>query len=236
MPGYIFGRMPRYARLIKSGMVLHVTARGNYGQAVFHAPEDYRRYLKLLERYSREFQLSLLGWCLMTNHVHLPVRSEAADSLSRVMKRTQSEYASSVNRRRHQASGHLWQSRFYSCPVEGPYVWMTLRYIELNPVRARIAVMPEDYSWSSAQYHLGRQSPPEMLEVKCWQQEWSNTTWREALGQLDERETLTLREASRKAIPLGNSEFLRLLEEQARRPLRARRPGRPRLDRPTPSD
>jgi putative transposase len=87
MPGCIFGRMPRYAQLIKSGMVLHVAARGNYDQAVFYAQEDYRRYLKLLERYSCEFELSLLGWCLMTNHVHLLVRSEAADSLSRAMKR-----------------------------------------------------------------------------------------------------------------------------------------------------
>jgi putative transposase len=60
-------------------MILHVTARGNYRQPVFYAAEDHQKYLGLLERYSGEFDLTLLGWCLMTNHVHLLVRSEGSD-------------------------------------------------------------------------------------------------------------------------------------------------------------
>ena len=172
----------------------------------------------------------------MNNHVHLLVRSEQCDSLARTMKRVQSEYAFYVNRKRHQASGHLWQSRFYSCPVEGPYVWMTLRYIELNPVRAHIAESPEEYPWSSARYHLGKQPPPNPLEFKTWQEQWSCETWREALRSTRAEEAGVIRTATQKSVPLGSPEFVRMLEENAGRTLVPRSVGRPNLCEGAPSD
>lgn len=228
--------MPRYARLVAPQMILHVTARGNYRQAVFHATEDYQKYLDLLERHCRQFELSLLGWCLMTNHVHLLVRPERSDSLALTMKHTQSEYAFYVNRKCQQASGHLWQSRFYSCPVEGRYVWLTLRYIERNPVRAQITQSPEDYPWSTACYHVGKQPPPNLLDWNAWREQWSFHTWFEALRETDEEETHSIRTASRKGIPLGSPEFRGMLERHAGRALRVRPAGRPKLSLDIPSD
>jgi putative transposase len=217
-------------------MILHVTARGNYRQPVFHAAEDYQMYLKLLERHARQFELKLLGWCLMTNHIHLLVRPEGSDSLAQTMKRTQSEYAFYLNRKRRQASGHLWQNRFYSCPVEGRYVWMTLRYLELNPVRAQIAESPEDYPWSSARYHVGRQPPPNLLDMAAWQEQWSFRTWPEALLGADPEEARTIRLATQKGIPLGSLEFRTMLEKGAGRSLQVRSVGRPKLSMATSSD
>jgi putative transposase len=190
--------MARYARLVSPDMVLHVTARGSYHQAVFHAAEDYQKYLHLLEQHSRAFKLDLLGWCLMTNHVHLFVRPEQCESLTRSMKRVQSEYAFYVKQKRQQASGHLWQSRFYSCPVDGRYVWMTLRYIELNPVRAQIVKTPGKYSWSSARYHVGRQAPSNLLESRSWQEQCAFDTWREALCSTNAEEADMVRIVSQK--------------------------------------
>jgi putative transposase len=196
---------------------------------VFHVAEDRQMYFALLDRHSSQFGLSLLGWCLMTNHVHLLVRSEKVDSLTRTMKRTQSEYAFYVNRKHYRANGHLWQSRFYSCRVEGPYVWMTLRYIELNPVRAKLTVAAEEYPWSSAPYHFGRASAPEMLDLKSWQEQWSNATWREALQEPDAVESARVREATQRGLPLSCPEFVRLLEQHAGRTLQLRPVRRPRV-------
>jgi putative transposase len=228
--------MARYARLVNPHMILHVTARGNYRQTVFHCAEDYQIYLSLLAKHVAQFELKLLGWCLIPNHVHLLVCPEQSDSLAKTMKRIQSEYAFYVNRNRRQASGHLWQSRFYSCPVEGRYVWITLRYIELNPVRAQIAVRPEDYRWSSAQYHLGIEPTPSLLDSTPWQIDWSFATWREALCEGNREETETVRIATQKGMPLGSPEFREALEKHAGRTLRIRSVGRPRLSRATPSD
>src|SRR4051812_34896774 len=108
--------MVRYARLIGPQMVLHVTAMGNCRQVVSHTHNDYQLYLDLPDRHDRQFALDLLGYCLMTNHVHLLVRSRECDSLARTMKRVQSEYACCIDRGHYAESGHLWQSRFYSCP------------------------------------------------------------------------------------------------------------------------
>ena len=78
--------MPRYARLVRPGTACHITARGNYRQPIFFSAEDQLLYLSLLARYSQHFKLALVGWSLMTNHVHLLAIPERADSMAQTIK------------------------------------------------------------------------------------------------------------------------------------------------------
>jgi putative transposase len=90
----------RQARLVEAGTVFHVTARGNFRQTTFYTAEDRAEYLDLLTRYCALETLDLLGWCLMSNQVHLLAVPGRVESLARVMKRTQAAYAQRFNRRR----------------------------------------------------------------------------------------------------------------------------------------
>jgi REP element-mobilizing transposase RayT len=81
--------MPRYARLVRPGAIFHITARGNYRQQVFFDSEDYETYLSLLGKHAASFQVRLLGWYLMINHVHLLVYANDTLGMAQTMKRTQ---------------------------------------------------------------------------------------------------------------------------------------------------
>src|SRR5438270_1443958 len=119
--------MPRFARLVRPGAIFHITARGNYRQQVFFDSDDYEAYISLLGKHAASFQVRLLGWCLMINHVHLLVSPHDTLGMAHLMKRTQGEYALYLNRKHHRATGHLWQSRYYSALVSPDHVWMVLR-------------------------------------------------------------------------------------------------------------
>lgn len=86
-----YASVPRQSRFVEAGIPLHITARGNYQQTIFHTAEDRAEYLKLLTRHSRTEGLELLGWCLMTNHVHLLAIPERREAPARTMKRTQAD-------------------------------------------------------------------------------------------------------------------------------------------------
>ena len=131
--------MPRRARIIVPGVAHHVTQRGNNRQQVFCSDEDRRLYLDLLTRYARRYGTQIAGYCLMTNHVHLVVVPEHKNSLARTFGQTHAEYALALNVSAKR-SGHLWQNRFFSCPLDAAHWENALRYVELNPVRAGLAL------------------------------------------------------------------------------------------------
>jgi putative transposase len=222
--------MARQARLVEAGTAFHVTARGNYRQRTFHDAEDRAEYVALLARYSALEGVAVVGWCLMTNHVHLIGVPGRAEALARVMKRTQSDYAQRLNRRHGRRCGHLWQSRFYSCPVDGDGVWAVLRYIELNPVRAGVVSQAEQSDWSSAPIHCGLQAEPALLSVVWWREQWTPERWRSVLAHgVEEREMEAIRQATQHGVPLGASQFVAHFERQAGRDLSVRPVGRPRV-------
>jgi putative transposase len=110
--------MPRIARVVAEGVPHHITQRGNGRQTVFDDAQDHHVYLKLLRKYTREHRLHIWAWCLMSNHVHLLAVPDTSDSLSRALGRVHCDYARYRNARAA-SCGHLWQSRYYSCPVDG---------------------------------------------------------------------------------------------------------------------
>lgn len=141
--------MPRRARLALPGIPWHIIQRGNNRTACFYAEADYRLYLEILSEQARMHGCRVHAYVLMTNHVHLLVTPERSDGPALMMKHLGQRYVQYVNRT-YRRSGTLWEGRFRSCLAQDEhYVLTCYRYIELNPVRAKMVEHPADYAWSS---------------------------------------------------------------------------------------
>ena len=141
--------MPRRARLTLRAVPMHLIQRGNNRQACFFADEDYRLYLDWLKEYSVKTDCRIHAFVLMTNHVHLLVSAATGNGVGALMKALGQRYVQYVNRT-YRRSGTLWEGRFRSCLTqEEGYLLACQRYIELNPVRARLVEHPSEYPWSS---------------------------------------------------------------------------------------
>lgn len=219
--------MARIARVVIPGVAHHITQRGNARQRVFVEESHYRLYLRLLRRRAGEHGLRIWAWCLMPNHVHLIAVPERADSLARALGRIHADYARLVNIQRG-SCGHLWQARFYSCPLEYSHLWCAMAYVERNPVRAGLCGDAADYPWSSAALHCGLVPAPPWVELGPWQAEYGAERWRVVLERGIDEEALAerIRSATRSGRPLGSEAFVERLEGLAGRRLRRGRPGR----------
>jgi putative transposase len=206
------GNMPRSARLVTPSVPHHVTPRGNGRAAVFHDAQDYGRYLSLLREHKRAHALTVLGYCLMPNHVHLIVIPETAQALALALGRTHMKYALVANARRA-TSGHCWQSRFYSCPMDHAHLVAAMQYVERNPVRAGLVQRAWEYPWSSAAMHVGDTEPSGLSDVKSWERDWPHALWRTMLMRNEDGwDTREIRVRTRMGKPLGSAEFTRALQ------------------------
>ncbi len=141
--------MPRRARLVVPDIPLHIIQRGNNRQACFYSEDDYSVYLEWLKEYADQSGCSVHAYVLMTNHVHLLLTPQEKDSVGMLMKRLGQRYVQYINRR-YERTGTLWEGRFRSCIAqEDNYLLHCQRYIELNPVRAKMVEHPSEYRWSS---------------------------------------------------------------------------------------
>jgi putative transposase len=135
------------------GLSHHVTHRGNNRGDVFRDDCDRRKYLDLLGKASRERGVALHGYTLMTTHVHVLVTAQEENSLPRMMQSLGRSYVRYFNARHHR-SGTLWEGRYWAGLIPDHQRWFTcLRYIEMNPVAARMVAAPDAYPWTSYQLH-----------------------------------------------------------------------------------
>jgi putative transposase len=222
--------MPRLARAIATDVPHHVTQRGNARRFVLNTEVDRQIYLELLTRFSELYHLSIAGYCLMSNHVHLIAVPRGPDSLARALQHAHSRYANYFNAR-YGGSGHVWQGRFYSCALDTDHYWAALRYTELNPVRAGLTARPEEYQWSSAAAHLGMTAVP-WLDDARWGETWTRESWAEFLRVGGDADADAIRRNTHTGRPLGSVEFVQRLEEMLGRRLAPQRGGRPPGDRP----
>lgn len=141
--------MPRLARPVVPGIPLHIIKRGNNRLPCFFGDSDYLVYLDLLQRSAFDAGCRVHAYVLMTNHVHLLITPGSEGAPAAMMKALGQRYAQYVNRR-YARTGSLWEGRYKSSLVEYErYLLVCQRYIELNPVRARMVLHPSDYPWSS---------------------------------------------------------------------------------------
>jgi len=169
---------------------------------------DRGTYLRLLQENLVKSETRLLGWCLMSNHVHLIAVPEREDSLSVLLRRVHGRYAQYYNVRAGR-TGHLWQNRFFACVLEASHLWTALAYVERNPVRAALVRAAEDYPWSSAAAHLTGEDPGGLLDMEWWRRE-APPHWREVLNgpQLEVDHDAELRACTYAGRPYGSKTFL----------------------------
>ena len=162
--------MPRLARTVFAGVPHHVTQRGNRRENVFFTDDDRRAYLAWLKAYCDEHAVAILAYCLMTNHWHLLVRPEEDGVLSQFLGWITLTHTQRWHAHRHSAgSGHLYQGRFKSLPVqEDEHFYTVCRYVERNALRAKLVRRAEKWPWGSLGSALHAAAAAESPPLAAW--------------------------------------------------------------------
>ena len=207
--------MPRMARAVLPDAPHHITQRGIRRFNVFLDEEDRRTYLELFRENCHQFGLRICSYCLMTNHVHFVAIPKHMDSIWKTFHRCHSIYARRFNQK-YGLTGHLWQGRPFSCVLDEAHRWAAVRYVELNPVRARMVGRAEEYPWSSARAHCGLGNDP-LLDAG-WPPPKTIEDWKAWL--LDDNDVTlerSIREHTFTGRPCGDDAFVRTVEQALHR-------------------
>jgi len=201
--------MPRTARASQAGFCYHVLNRGNARRTVFHKHGDFAAFCKLLTQATERTPMRLLAYCLLPNHFHLALWPLQDGDLSAYMGWLLTAHVRRYHRHYH-SSGHVWQGRFRAFPIQEDHHLLTvLRYIERNPVRARLVKRAEDWVWSSARQPSA--TPPALDPGPVLRRD----NWLEYVNEPQtEAEVEQLRENVRRGRPFGD---LRWMEQTAQR-------------------
>ena len=151
--------MARFRRIVVPGYPHHVTQRGVRRQTTFFDELDYRRYVRLATELLHKSSIEILAYCLMPNHIHAVVIPGETSSLAAFFGPLHKAYAQHTNLR-YEWTGHLWQARFYSVPMNAEHTLTAMRYVELNPIRSGLEKKPQDWPWSSTRGNLGLVDDP----------------------------------------------------------------------------
>jgi putative transposase len=219
--------MPRTPRVVLENVVHHVVSRGNDRMRIFTCGAEKQQYLRRFCLIAEEEKVLVHGYCLMDNHVHWLLTPTTATGLARLFRRAHTWWALTFNRK-HGRSGHLLEARFHSSPLSEDHYWTALRYVELNPRRAKIVGRAEDFEFSSARAHLTGVPDPRVTLVKVpTRQQFTQSQWLEFLGRTDLARETALRQAQALSRPCGKTEWIRSLEARFQRKLAWSPPGRP---------
>jgi len=219
--------MSRIARVVAVGHPHHITQRGNYRQDVFLDDSDREKYLTCLYEHSHKYKLTILAYCLMTNHVHFVVVPQEEDSLSKTFNFAHMRYSQYFNKKL-KTNGHLWQGRFFSCVLDEKYLMACVRYVERNPVRAKIVKEAWGWKWSSARVHCGIAEDKFKLNAFFDYMEGIREDWRGFLEEMDDKEDTTeIKKHTLTGFPVGSEDFIGGLEKKLGRVLQAMSRGRP---------
>ena len=201
--------MARMKRIVVPGYPHHVVQRGVRSMDVFFMETDRTAYTNLLKEQSARFGLTILAYCLMTNHIHLLAVPEKEDSLAKAVGEAHRQYTRMINFREN-VRGFLFQGRFSSCPVyTDQHLFTTVRYIEQNPVKAKIVKHPWEYRWSSAGFHCGETCCDPLVKPSSL---FSNIIdWKDFLSKTDDKE-MVLEEKTRTGRPFGPDHFYAVVE------------------------
>ena len=195
--------MPRTARASVGGYCYHVINRGNARQDVFHKPEDFAAFARLLSEASERLPMRLVGWCLMKNHFHLVLWPHHDGDLSRWMQWLLTAHVRRYHKH-YNSSGHVWQGRFKAFPIQrDEHLLSVLRYVERNPLRAALVERAEDWDWSSLTAVPGPDHPalhPGPVP--------RGRNWRQWVNQVEtEAELAALRRSVMRGAPFGNDRW-----------------------------
>jgi putative transposase len=215
--------MARWVRIVIPDCPHHIILRGNHRESVFFCDSDRLLYLRLIRIFGDKNRIKYVAYCLMTNHTHFVALPKSPMSFARGLGEAHRKYTNLINTREN-LSGHLWQGRYRSYPLDESHLFSTIRYIERNPVRAGIVSAPEDYVWSSARAHMmGRPDPL----ISPLGQLPGHVEWSAFVHALDgESDVKRIQAQEQTGRPLGGEEFIKRLETLTGRALRYKKKGR----------
>ena len=145
--------LPRRHQL-KDNIAYHIINRGNRKFEIFHNDEDYYEFKDVLKKHVLSKGVEIFHYSLMPNHYHLEIELERPEKMSSIMAGTNRAYTHYYHKK-YNTAGYLWQGRFISKPIEKEgYLIRCGGYIEMNPVRAKLAESPEEYKHSSSRYYI----------------------------------------------------------------------------------
>jgi putative transposase len=145
--------MPRTARVLVDQGYYHIVTRGIDRRRLFRYKQDYESFLDIVVNYLKQFKVHVMNYCLMPNHLHLLMKAGLASDLPVFMKAILQVYAAKF-RGKYKSVGFIFQNRYKSQLIDNDaYLLECARYIERNPVRAKIVEDVADYPWSSYHYY-----------------------------------------------------------------------------------
>lgn len=219
--------MPRTARAIEAGLIYHALNRGNGRMQLFHKPEDYAAFERVLAEGLQRYPVELLTYCILPNHWHLVARPKTDEALGRWLG-----WVGVTHVRRHhehyhtRGGGHLYQGRFKSFPVSSDEHFLTLcQYVEANARRARLVPRAEKWQWSGLWRRLHRSAD---LPLTPWPVR-RPANWIERVNRKLDREALEkLRVSVERGRPLGDPDWVQATAQRLDLGFTLRGPGRPK--------
>jgi len=140
--------MPRGSRIKSESGIYHIMLRGINRQIIFEDEEDNEKFIEIIKEYKELCGYKIYGYCLMGNHIHMIIKEEK-EEIAQIMKRIAGKYVYWYNTK-YQRTGHLFQDRFKSEPIETEkYFFTVLRYVHQNPVKAKLTQEIGEYKYSS---------------------------------------------------------------------------------------
>ncbi len=215
--------MVRLHRLVLPGLPYHVTQRGNRRERTFFEDGDYALYRDLLAEAAERAGSEIWCYCLMPNHVHLIVVPADEDGLRRTFADAHRRYTGFINAR-HRWTGHLWQGRFGAVVMDETHLFHAMRYVSLNPVRARLVDRAEDWPWSSVRAHLAN-ADDELVKVAPARERYGDFAALLGASADDAQAWRALRQSETSGRPIGNAQWLAALEQRTGRKLQPRKRG-----------
>ena len=225
--------MPRKPRFFIPGVPVHIVQRGHRREPVFFEEADYLAYLRWLKEAAERYAMVIHAYVLMTNHIHLLATAHDNLGITRMMQYLGRQYVPYINHT-YGTSGSLWEGRYKASLIhDDEYLLTCMRYIELNPVRAKMVLSPGYYRWSSYRHNAqGKEDllvTPHALYSALGKNRASRTTAYKALFQahLDKGALDEIRTAWQTGTPLGNDYFRDKIEKKLKCKVGQARRGRP---------
>jgi putative transposase len=221
--------MARLPRVVVPGHPHHVTQRGNRRSRVFFEDGDYALYIDLLSEAAVKAKTEIWCYCLMPNHVHLIAVPSDKDGLRDTFADAHRRYTGYINAR-FRATGHLWQGRFGSVVMDESHLFYAVRYVSLNPVRAKLVPQAQAWRWSSVAAHLSGKDD-KLVKVAPILDRYGD--FAAFLGEAidDETEFMRLRESETTGRPLGSEQWMDKLEKMTGKTLKPQKRGPKTRDR-----
>ncbi|MFH2068480.1 MAG: transposase [Candidatus Omnitrophota bacterium] len=223
--------MPRIARIIIENYPHHVTQRGINRSEIFLDNSDRRLFLANMKELSTRFNVKIWAYCLMQNHFHLLLIPLDSKGMSKFIHGLTFKHAQHFNKK-YGRTGHLWENRFFSCPVDkDSYFWAAVRYIENNPVRAKLVSTAEEWVWSSAGAHIKKGKDLFLDNSSDWLTEYERDEYVKFCREDTFCDNNNIRKTTSSGRPFGTENFIEEIGQKTNRNLKSGKAGRPKKEK-----